>query len=155
MSEYSGRHPLARPHGALAFAAWSLYILCAVLLYYPDFLASVLIAGFFGLLACAAVAFNFRYWRATVVLASSVYLLLYAIRIVRMTALTAGASFLSAVSSYYSILWQVIAGTFQEKGMAGGLAQIFLEYVMPVFAVILIAVALISQRQQARVPQAD
>jgi hypothetical protein len=151
MTEYSRRHPLSSAPGALALGLWSLYVLCAVLLYYPDVLASILIAGFFGLLACAAVVFNFRYWRAAVVLASSVYLLLYAIRIVRMTTMTTGVSFLSAVSSYYSFLWQVIAGTFQEKGTLGGLAQIFLEYVMPVSAIILVAVALLSQRRQTRV----
>ena len=148
MSEHSQRHPLASVPGALALAAWSIYLLCAVLLYYPDFLASVLIAAFFGLLACAAVVFNFKYWRATVLLASSVYLLLYAIRVIRMTTMTTtDLSFLSAISSYYNILWLVTTGMFQEKGMAGGLAQVFLEYVMPVLVVVLIAVVLLSRPQ--------
>jgi hypothetical protein len=146
MSEYSQRHPLASAPGALALATWLIYVLCAVFLYYPNFLASVQIAGFFGLLACGAVVFNFKYWRATVVLASSVYLLLYAIRVIRMTTMTTD-SFLSSLSSYYSMLWLVTTGMFQEKGMAGGLAQAFLEYVMPVLIVALIPVVLASRRQ--------
>lgn len=147
MSEYSQRHPLASAPGALALATWSIYVLCAVFLYYPDFLASVLIAGFFGLLACAAVVFNFKYWRATVVLASFLYLLLYAIRVIRMTTMTTDLSFLSALSSYYSVLWRVTTSMFQEKGMAGGLTQVFLEYIMPVLVVALVAVVLVAQRQ--------
>ena len=154
MSEDSQRHPLASAPGALALAAWSIYVLCAVFLYYPDFLASVLIAGFFGLVACAAVVFNFKYWRAAVVLASSLYLLLYAIRVIRMTTLTTDLSFLSALSSYYSILWRVTAGMFQEKGMVGGLMQVFLEYVMPVLIVALIGVTLISRRPKPGVSRA-
>ena len=146
MSDYSQRHPLASAPGALAFATWSIYVLCAVFLYYPDFLASVLIAGFFGLVACAAMVFRFRYWRAAVVLASSAYLLLYAIRVIRMTTMTTDLSFLSALSFYYSASWHVAIGMFQEKGLAGGLTHAFLEYVMPALIVALIAVALISRR---------
>ena len=146
MSDYSQRHPLASAPGALAFATWSIYVLCAVFLYYPDFLASVLIAGFFGLVACAAMVFRFRYWRAAVVSASSAYLLLYAIRVIRMITMTTDLSFLSALSFYYSASWHVAIGMFQEKSMAGGLAHAFLEYVMPALIVALIAVALISRR---------
>ncbi len=144
MSENSQRHPLTSAAGASAFAAWLIYLLCAGFLNYPDFLASVLIAGFFGVVACAALVFNFKYWRATVVLASSVYLLLYAIRIVRMTMLTVDISFLSALSFYYSASWSVAAGMFQEKGMAGGLMNGFLEYIMPLLMVALIALTLCS-----------
>ncbi len=147
MSEYSQRHPLASAPGALALATWSIYILCAVFLYYPDFLASVLIAGFFGLVAGAAVVFNFKYWRAAVLLSSSLYLLLYAIRVIRMTTMTTDLSFLSALSSYYSVLWRVTTSIFQEQGMAGGLMQAFLEYVMPVLIVALVAAVLVSVRQ--------
>ncbi len=147
MSEHSQRHPLASAPGALALATWSIYVLCAVFLYYPDFLASVLIAGFFGLAACAAVVFSFKYWRATVVLASSLYLLLYAIRVIRMTTMTIDLSFPSALSSYYSVLWLVTTSMFQEKGMAGGLAQAFLEYIMPVLMIALVAAFLVSLRQ--------
>ncbi|MBI2226392.1 MAG: hypothetical protein HYU44_15920 [Betaproteobacteria bacterium] len=145
MSEYSQRHPVASAPGALALATWSIYVLCAVFLYYPDFLASVLIAGFFGLVACAAVIFNIKYWRAAVVLASSVYLLLYAIRVIRMTTMTTDLAFLSALSFYYSASWHVAIGMFQEKSMAGGLTHAFLEYVMPALIVALIGVTLISR----------
>jgi hypothetical protein len=149
MPEYNQRHPLASAPGALALATWSIYVLCTVFLYYPDFLASMLIAGFFGLVACAAVIFSFKYWRATVVVASSVYLLLYVIRVIRMTTLTTDLSFLSSLSSYYSILWRVTGGMFQEKGMAGGLAQAFLEYVMPILVVALIALVALLQNSGA------
>jgi hypothetical protein len=105
----------------------------------------MLIAGFFGLLACLAVIFNFAYWRASVLLASSVYLLLYVIRIVRMTAITKDLSFLSALSFYYKVSWRVTTGAFEEKGLVGGVAHAFLEYAMPVLVVVLISVILISR----------
>jgi len=146
MFKNDGNHPLASAPGMLALAAWSIYVLGAVFLYYPDFLASVLIAGFFGLVACAAVVSNFKYWRSTVVLASSAYLLLYAIRVIRMTGMTTDLSFLSALSFYYSVSWRVATAMFQERGIAGGLTHAFLEYVMPVLMVALIAVVLVSRR---------
>ncbi len=147
MSEQNGNHPLASVPGVFALAVWSVYLL-HVALNYPDVLASVLIGGVFGLAACLAVVFNFKYWRSTVLLASSVYLLLYVIRIVRMTTMTTDLSFLSALSFYYSMSWQVAAGMFQEKGLVGGLTHAFLEYVMPVLVVVLIAVILISLRRK-------
>ena len=148
MAEYAQKHPLTSVPGVLAVATWLIYILCAAFLYYPNFLASVQVAALCGLVACAAVAFNFKYWRATVILASSVYLLLYVIRVIRMTTMTTD-SFLSAVSSYYSMLWLVSASMFQEKGMAGGLAQVFLEYVMPVLVVVVVAAVLMFPRQNS------
>jgi len=147
MSEPSANHPLASVQGVFAIAVWSVYLLYAAL-YYPDVLTSVLIAGFFGLLACLAVVFNLTYWRATVLLASSVYLLLYVIRIVRMTAIAKDLSFLSALSFYYSASWRVAMGAFEEKGLMGGLTHAFIEYAMPVLVVALIAVILISSRQK-------
>ena len=137
--------------GVLAIAVWSVYLLYAAL-YYPDVLTSVLIAGFFGLIACLAVVFNFTYWRSTVLLASSVYLLLYVIRIVRMTAIAKDLSFLSALSFYYSVSWRVATGAFEEKGLVGGLTHAFIEYVMPVLVVALIFVILISSRQKRGLP---
>src|SRR5258706_1974394 len=98
MFKNDGKHPLATVPGILALAAWSMYVLGAVYLYYPAFLASVLIGGFFGLVACTAVVANFKYWRSAVVLASSVYLVLYVIRVIRMTGMTTDTSFLSALS---------------------------------------------------------
>ena len=147
MSEHYENHPLASVQGVFAIAVWSVYLLYAAL-YYPDVLTSVLIAGFFGLLACLAVVFNFTYWRFTVLLASSVYLLLYVIRIVRMTAIAKDLSFLSALSFYYRASWRVAMGAFEEKGLMGGLTHAFIEYAMPVLVVALIAVILISSRQK-------
>ena len=147
MSDHYGNHPLASVQGVFALALWSVYSLYAAL-YYPDVLTSALIAGFFGFVACLAVVFNFTYWRYTVLLASSVYLLLYVIRVVRMTALVQDLSFLPALSIYYSISWRVAAGAFEEKGLVGGLTHAYLEYVMPVLVVVLISVFLISSRRK-------
>jgi len=143
----SENHPLASIQGMFALALWSVYSLYAAISY-PDVLTSVLIGGFFGFVACLAVLFNFNYWRATVLLASSVYLLLYVIRIVRMTAIVTDLSFLSALSFYYSVSWRVTIGAFEEKGLLGGLTHAFLEYVMPVLVIALIAVILISSREK-------
>jgi hypothetical protein len=145
MSEHYAKHPLASVQGVFAIAVWSVYLLYAAL-YYPDVLTSVLIAGFFGLIACLAVVFNFTYWRSTVLLASSVYLLLYVIRIVRMTAIAKDLSFLSALSFYYSVSWRVAAGAFEEKGWAGDLTHVFLEYAMPILVIALILAILIFTR---------
>jgi hypothetical protein len=152
MPEHYANHPLASLQGVFAIAVWSVYLLYAAL-YYPDVLTSVLIAGFFGMLACLAVVFNFTYWRATVLLASSVYLLLYVIRIVRMTAIARDLSFLSALSFYYSASWRVTTGAFEEKGLVGGLTHAFLEYAMPVLVVALISVILISSRRKRGLPR--
>jgi hypothetical protein len=147
MSERSGNHPLASAQGLFALALWSFYTLYAAL-HYPDVLTSVLTGGIFGLVACLAMLFNFTYWRAAVLLASSVYLLLHAIRVVRMTALVQDLSFLPALAFYYSISWRVTAGAFEEKGLLGGLTHAYLEYVMPVLVVFLISVILISSRRK-------
>ena len=147
LERMSENHPLASIQGMFALALWSVYSLYAAISY-PDVLTSVLIGGFFGFVACLAVLFNFNYWRATVLLASSVYLLLYVIRIVRMTAIVTDLSFLSALSFYYSVSWRVTIGAFEEKGLLGGLTHAFLEYVMPVLVVALISVILISSREK-------
>jgi hypothetical protein len=154
MFEHYGKHPLASVPGVFALVLWSVYILYAAL-YYPDVLTSVLIGGFFGLVACLAVVFNFTYWRSSVLLASTVYLLLYVIRIVRMTAIAKDLSFLSALSFYYRVSWRVAAGAFEEKGLLGGLTHAFLEYVMPVLVVALTSVILISSRQKRGVSRTD
>jgi hypothetical protein len=147
MAEHYGNHPLATVQGVFALALWSVYLLYAVL-YYPDVLTSVLIAGFFGLVACLAVVLNFTYWRSAVLLASSVYLLLYVIRIIRMTAIAKDLSFLSALSFYYSVSWRVATGAFEEKGWVGGLTHVFLEYAMPILVIALILVILIFSRRR-------
>jgi len=147
MSERYGQHPLASAQGLFAFVLWAFYSLYAALSY-PDVLTSVLIGALFGFIACLALVFNRAYWRSAVLLASSVYLLLYVVRIVRMTAIAATPSFLSALSFYYSVSWRVTAGAFEEKGLAGGLIHAYLEYAMPVLAVALILVILFSSRRQ-------
>jgi hypothetical protein len=145
MSNRYGNHPLASAQGVFAFAVWSVYSLYAAL-FYPDVLTSVLIGAFFGFVASLAVVFNFRYWRLTVLLASFVYLLLYVIRIVRMTTIVKDLSFLSALSFYYSMSWRVAVGAFEEKGWVGGLTHAFLEYAMPILVIGLILVILIFSR---------
>jgi hypothetical protein len=140
-----GNHPLASAQGVFALALWSVYSLHAALSY-PDVLTSVLIGASFGFVACLAVVFNFRYWRLTVLLASFVYLVLYVIRIVRMTAIAKDLSFLSALSFYYGASWRVAAGAFEEKGWLGGLTHVFLEYAMPILVIALILAILIFSR---------
>jgi hypothetical protein len=147
ISEHDRKHPLATVEGVFGLILWSVYSLY-VALYYPDVLTSAVIGGLFGLLACLALVFNFVYWRAVVVIASSVYLLLYVIRIVRMTAIAGDLSFLSALSFYYSASSRVTIGAFEEKGWAGGVTHAFLEFAMPVLVVALIIVSLMSARRK-------
>jgi hypothetical protein len=147
MSEHYGNHPFASVQGMFALALWLVYSLYAALSY-PDILTSVLIGAVFGFVACLAVVFNFRYWRSTVLLTSFVYLLLYVIRIVRMTAIAKDLSFLSALTFYYSVSWRVAAGAFEEKGWVGGLIHVFLEYAMPILVIALILVILIFSRRR-------
>ena len=146
MPEHREHHPLASVPGVLALAAWSIYVLCAILYFLPDPPPSALVAGFFGLAACTAAAFNFKYWRATILVASLLYLVLYAVRVFRMTTITADLPFPSALSFYYAMSWQVTAGTFHEKGMVSGLAHAYLEFAMPVLMVALIAATLVNRR---------
>jgi hypothetical protein len=141
-------HPLASVSGAFALAVWSVYFLY-VAFNYDAALASAVIGGVFGLVACLAVILNFRYWRSAVVLASAVYLLLYVIRIGRMIAMTADAPVLPALSLYYGMSWAVTTGVFQEKGMVAGLTHVYFEFVMPVLVVAIIAAVLISSRRKA------
>ncbi|HSK31379.1 MAG TPA: hypothetical protein VLA17_15570, partial [Candidatus Limnocylindria bacterium] len=129
------------------FALWSVYTLYAALRY-PDVLTSVLIGAFFGLLACLALVFNFAYWRATVLLVSCVYLLIYSIQVVRMTAIRPDLPFFSALAFYYSTSWRVAIGAFEEKGLAGGLFHAYLEYAMPVLVIALILVISTSMRHE-------
>jgi hypothetical protein len=147
MSELHRTHPLASVTGLFALVVWSFYALYAALSY-PASLTSVLVGACFGLIACLAVIFNFAYWRAAVLLASFVYLLLYVIRIIRMTAIANHPSFFSGLSFYYSISWRVTAGSFEEKALLGGLLHAYLEFVMPVLDVGLILVILISSRDK-------
>jgi hypothetical protein len=148
MADSRENHPLASVSGAFALAVWSAYLLY-VALNFNDALASVIIAGVFGLVACLAMILNFRYWRYAVLLASAAYLVLYVIRIVRMIAMTADLPFLPALSLYYGMSWNVTTGMFQEKGMAGGLTHAYFEFGMPVLVVAIIAAILIPSRRKA------
>jgi hypothetical protein len=145
MPEHAQSHALASFPGMLAIFAWALYVVSAVL-YFPEFPPSVLAIGISGIVACLAVAFNFKYWRAVVVLACLLYLILYVVRVVRMTGLTTDASFLSSLSFYYSASWSLGASMFQEKGVVGGMTHAFLEFIMPVLVIVLLAVTLVSWR---------
>jgi hypothetical protein len=150
MFEPQRTHALASVTGLFALLVWSFYALYAAFSY-PTSLTSVRVGAFFGLIACLAVIFNFVYWRGAVLLASFVYLLLYVIRIVRMTAIANHLSFFSGLSFYYSTSWRVTAGSFEEKALLGGLLHAYLEFVMPVLDVALILVILISWRDKRRI----
>jgi hypothetical protein len=152
MAEPDGKHPLRSMQGVFALALWSVYSLYAAF-HYHEITTSALIAGLFGVLACLALLFNSAYWRATVFLASAVFLLLYVIRLVRMTAIAKDLSFLSALAFYYSVSWRVAIGAFEEKGFLGGLIHAFVEYAMPVLVVALVAVMLLCSRRKRAVSQ--
>jgi hypothetical protein len=147
---------LATGPGLLALAVWIVYLLLA-LSNLPDLPHRVLISGFFGLLACVAVLLNYRHWRVAVLLASCVYLVTYAVLVTRMAMMVTdqGASLVSALSFYYSTSWQVSTGVFQERGFLGGLAHVFLEYLMPLLNIVLIALTLMSRRPKHSVLHAS
>lgn len=148
MDERHAKHPLTTAPGVFALVVWSLYLLLA-LKNLPDLPQRVMINGFFGLLACLAVVLKSKYWRAAVVLASSVYLVTYVVLVARMAMMVTGGgtSLMSALSFYYTNSWVVAAGTFHERGLVDGAAYAFLEYGMPVLSVVLIIVTLMSRRR--------
>ena len=148
MADGREKHALATLPGAFAFALWAVYALHTGI-NFDAALASVVIGAACGLLACVLVAANFRYWRAAVVGASVVYLLLYLIRIVRMTALSGEMPPFQALSFYYSMSWNVAAGAFQERGLGGGLAHAYLEFVMPVLVIVAAGAVLVAARRKA------
>ena len=155
MDKLHANHPLASAPGVSALAVWSVYLLLA-LLSIPDVPYRMMINSFFGLLACLAVILDYRHWRYAVLLASSVYVVVYAIQVIRMAGMmldSEKSSFLSALSFYYSASWNVTTGVFLERGVANALMHGFLEYVMPVLNVALIAAALISRRLKTGVSQ--
>lgn len=142
-------HPAKSAAGALALAAWALYVLLAAIFYYPDYPASVWPIAGSGILACLAVALSYGYWRLAVILASCVYLLFYAVRIARMVALTSGfeiSSLPSTLCLYYLSSWQVTVAMLQERGLTGSLMHGYIEYVMPVLSLALIVVAVMKKR---------
>ena len=145
----AGQHPAKSARGALALAAWALYVGLASVFYYPDYPASFWPLAGAGILALLAVAVNFGYWRLVVVLASCVYLLFYAARIGRMVVLTSGfeiSSLPSALVLYFKSLWMVTTVMVHEKGVAASLMHGYIEYVMPILSLALIVLALRKKR---------
>ena len=148
---------LASVPGISALVAWSVYLLLA-LASIPDVPYRMMINSCFGLLACLAVILNYRHWRFAVLLASSVYVVVYAILLIRMAGMTLDpdkSSLVSTLCFYYSASWIVTNGIFLERGVVAGLMHGFLEYVMPVLSVALIAVALMFRSPKPADSQAS
>lgn len=142
------RRALATPLGIAALVVWAIYLLLG-LAGIPDVPYRVLINGFFGVLVCLAVILNFRFWIATVLLASLVYLAVYAVLVLRMANMMVDpdkTSLLSALCAYYGTSWLVATGAFIERGVGGGLMHGFLEYAMPVLIAALFVLGLVSWR---------
>jgi hypothetical protein len=145
----SGQHSAKSLAGALALAAWALYVLLAAIFYYPDYPASVWPIAGAGILACLALAFNSAYWRLAVILASCVYVGFYVTRVMRMVVLTSGfeiSSLPSALSMYFKSLWVVTVVMLQEKGIAASLMHGYIEYVMPLLTLTLIVLAVRAKK---------
>ncbi len=156
MVEPLGNHPLRSPVGAVTLASWTIYVLIGMV-HLPSTPPWALITSFFGIVACLAVALNVRYWLLTVLLASSVYLCFYTVRVIHWAAKLADAdktSFISGLSFYYSASWGLVAHAFQHKGILHGLMQFFLDVLMPLISLALIVAALRSRRSRPKVPRA-
>jgi hypothetical protein len=144
----AARPAIATPLGVSALVVWIVYLLSG-LVSMPDVPYRMLINGVFGLLAILAVIVNFRHWVAAVIVASLVYLVTYAVLIVRMTGAMADpdkTSLPAALAAYYGASWIVANGAFIERGMWGGLMHGFLEYAMPLLAVALLLAGLLYWR---------
>jgi hypothetical protein len=152
MTAPDGTHPITSVPGVLAIGAWASYFGLAIARSF-DVPTWVLIAIAFGVLSCVALAVGYRHWRLTVLLASSTYLLLYADRVINLAVSVTDvekSSLFSALTFYYSTSWRVTSLAFRDRGVFDGSAHAFLEYVMPVLMVILIAVTLFSWAHSRR-----
>ena len=139
----AARPALATPLGISALAVWSIYLLL-MLVSLPDVQYRVYINDFFGILAVLAIVLNFRRWVAAVIAASLVYLVTYAVLVVRMAGMMSDpdkTSLPAALAAYYGASWMVATGVFIERGMWGGLMYGFLEYAMPLLVVALLLAA--------------
>ena len=137
--------------GILVLAVWSVYVLLIVLRL-PDWSGWAITSSICGVLTCLAVITNFRYWRATAILASLVYVGFYAAHIIRLAALAGELekpSLLATLSRHYSTSWMLTNGMFLERGVFWGSVHAFLEYAMPVLVVALIIDAAIPRRIKA------
>jgi hypothetical protein len=145
----AGAHPATSAAGVLALAAWGLYVLAAAFFYYPDTPASVWPIAGAGILACVAVGANFGRWRLAVIAASCVYLAFYAVRVLRMVALTSGfeiSSLPTALVLYFGSLASVTIGMRLDRGVAASLMHGYIEYAMPLLCLALIVMALRKAR---------
>ena len=144
----AARPALATPLGISALAVWSIYLLLG-LASFPDVQYRVYINAFFGLLAILAIVFNFRLWVAAAIVASLVYLVTYAVLVVRMAGMMSDpdkTSLPAALAAYYGSSWIVATGVFIERGPWGGLMHGFLEYAMPLLVVALLVAGLLYWR---------
>jgi hypothetical protein len=140
---------LATPLGVSAMVVWGIYLLLALIVSFPDVQYRVYINAVFGILAIVAVAINFRRWIGAVIVASLVYLVTYAVLVVRMAGMMSDpdkTSLPAALAAYYGASWIVASGAFIERGVWGGLTHGFLEYGMPVLVVALLVAALLTKR---------
>ena len=146
MTGPDGTHPITSVPGVLAIAAWAAYLGLAIFHSF-DVPPWVLIATAFGVLSCVALAVGYRHWRVTVLLASSIYLLLYAVRVINLAVSVTDvekSSLFSALTFYYSKSWQLTSLAFRTHGVFDGSTHAFLEYVMPILMVALIGATLLS-----------
>ena len=144
----AARPALATPLGISALAVWSIYLLL-MLISLPDVQYRVYINAFFGLLAILAIVFNFRLWVAAAIVASLVYLVTYAVLVVRMAGMMSDpdkTSLPAALAAYYGASWIVATGAFIERGPWGGVTHGFLEYAMPLLVVALLVAGLLYLR---------
>ena len=135
----------------MVLGVWSVYVLLIVLRL-PDWSGWAITSSILGVLACVAVIVNFRYWRATAILASLVYVGFYTAHIIRLAALAGElekTSLLATLSRHYSTSWILTNGVFLERGAIQGSMHAFLEYVMPILVVVLIVAAAMSRRVNA------
>jgi hypothetical protein len=142
---------IATPLGLAALLVWGVYLLLG-LAGIPDVPYRVLINSFFGVLVCLAVIFDFRRWAAAVAVASLIYLVVYAVLVVRMANLMVDpdkTSLPAALAAYYGASWIVATGAFIERGTWGGLMHGFLEYAMPALVVALLVASLLRWRSKS------
>lgn len=155
MANHLSDHPIRTPIGLAAFVAWSLYVVIAIV-HLPSVPFDVLIVGFFGTLACFAIALGFRRWLLLLLIAAFVHLSLYAAQVVGWASRLAAAeksSFSSSLSFYYETSWKLIVHVFQNKGATEGLVQVFLDVVMPVVSLVVLVVGLLMLFAKPRVSQ--
>ena len=145
----AARPAFVTPLGLSALAVWGIYLLLALVVSFPDVQYRGYINAVFGVLAVVAVAINFRHWVVGVIVASLVYLVTYAVLVVRMAGMMSDpdkTSLPAALAAYYGASWIVANGAFIERGVWGGLMHTFLEYAMPLLVVALLLAGVLYWR---------